>query len=761
MTELSTLLNEIKSDIYNLVHASGQSSDDGYISSSENLEPRSVSGSGSSDSVLVSSSSTAVLAKSAPTTQEPAEKSGGILGSIGNWIDDALTAASNIVDSVLNIFRGDRDPEPVQDLRSDHVKAEDTILEDVRNGDLSSYDSASDEIKNDRQFALAVLSADPEAYSHIPQTFREDPEFMCNAISLNSDIFFIDPSFAQNEDYILAALGGLPKIDDSTNLPNGLDPEITAQIEARNQRIMDSVGDDLRSDRDFMLAAIDIDAKLESYASDSLKTDPSFHNALYQSRLLEDIKTRPEVLQSASPELLNDRDFAMRAVKQNGEALQYLGNFSNDSEIVLAAAKYDPQALQYASPDLLNNRDFAMQAVEQNGASLEYLSNFSNDRAIVTAAVQQDGTAIQFASQDLKDDRNIALEAVLNNGSALQYLNADLRDDYDVVMTAVTHEGNKLPLIEIDGSMQISFDTTLQYASPRLQNDENICLAAIRNDANAYDSISPSLKNDRSFMEEAIRTNINVYNQIDDKWPGADRAYSQMSRALDILDIDLPLNCPSAINNTEEVIRNRYSVSSEAVKRQLRATLGGDYFEGVENDNRPVMVMTVAENDPSRAFQFNNIDEAMNGYRVILYTASTDTDIARAITEATHDKPADVISIMGHGYTGIERMSAPTTKDANDRIMDGQDAYLFYHLENSLKPDGQVLILSCYAGNGENGSPGINNMAEFYHQIWPDSYTYGGTNEIHAYFDFNRDGTINGPAYGEGETYTIKPDDRQ
>lgn len=64
----------------------------------------------------------------------------------------------------------------------------------------------------------------------------------------------------------------------------------------------------------------------------------------------------------ASDELRNDKEFVMAAVAQNGRALEWVSKeLKKDKEVVLAAViQHGRAALKYASEELENDRDIRM-----------------------------------------------------------------------------------------------------------------------------------------------------------------------------------------------------------------------------------------------------------------------------------------------------------------------------------------------------------------------------------------------------------------
>jgi len=108
----------------------------------------------------------------------------------------------------------------------------------------------------------------------------------------------------------------------------------------------------------------------------------------------------------ASEELRADKDVVLAAVKKDGWALTYASEeLRTDREFVLAAVKHVGSALNYASKELRADRNVVLAAVKQSGWALKFASeDLRADREVVLAAVKQDGLALKFASKELRND---------------------------------------------------------------------------------------------------------------------------------------------------------------------------------------------------------------------------------------------------------------------------------------------------------------------------------------------------------------------
>jgi serine/threonine protein kinase/CxxC motif-containing protein len=201
-------------------------------------------------------------------------------------------------------------------------------------------------------------------------------------------------------------------------------------------------------------------------------------------------KKKRDPLQFAREELHNDKDFVLKAVKQNGISLKFaLKKHQNDKEIVLEAVKQNGDALQYASKELQNDKEIVLQTMKQNGRALEFASKeLQNDKEVVLEAVKKEGFALEYASEELQNDREIVLEAVKRYGLALEYTSEKLQNDKEIVLEAVKND-----------------EGALEYASKEIQNDKEIVLIAVKMDANALEYASKELQNDKEIFLEIVK----------------------------------------------------------------------------------------------------------------------------------------------------------------------------------------------------------------------------------------------------------------
>lgn len=99
--------------------------------------------------------------------------------------------------------------------------------------------------------------------------------------------------------------------------------------------------------------------------------------------------------------------------------------------MVLEAVKQCGGALQFASPELKDNKEMVLEAIKQRNWAywvMEFASaELKGDRQVILKAVKQDGRVLRFASPALKGDKEVVLEALHENLDAVRYASSKLK----------------------------------------------------------------------------------------------------------------------------------------------------------------------------------------------------------------------------------------------------------------------------------------------------------------------------------------------
>ncbi|MGZ3732343.1 MAG: DUF4116 domain-containing protein, partial [Parachlamydiaceae bacterium] len=192
---------------------------------------------------------------------------------------------------------------------------------------------------------------------------------------------------------------------------------------------LEYASEELKNDKEFMLAAVQRYGSALQYASEELKSDKEFMLAVVE-------RNGSAFLQYASEKLKSDKEFMLAAVQRYGSAIEYASEkLKSDKEFMLAAVQRYGSAIEYASEELKSDRDFVLAAAVQSRLALRYASEeLKSDREIVLVALEQSGLALEYASEELKSDREIVLVALEQSGLALEYASEEFKSDREIVL---------------------------------------------------------------------------------------------------------------------------------------------------------------------------------------------------------------------------------------------------------------------------------------------------------------------------------------
>ena len=153
-------------------------------------------------------------------------------------------------------------------------------------------------------------------------------------------------------------------------------------------------------------------------------------------------------------------------------------------------------------------------AIESEGRSLRYENeDVRGDRDFWWSLLERDKRIyIEAATKELRDDEEFVIKALRDEADNIQYASLRLRNDKDVCM-AVLYENNNL-LTGFEGEQILDdYDfmiklvkeynwENVKFASEDLRNDEDFMRAALRQSSRAKAYIGSELLKDESFMSE-------------------------------------------------------------------------------------------------------------------------------------------------------------------------------------------------------------------------------------------------------------------
>lgn len=310
----------------------------------------------------------------------------------------------------------------------------------------------------------------------------------------------------------------------------GKDFDLMMTLVKRNGLNLKYASRSLRNHQDLVRAAIKQNPEALRYASINQQRAAVQHNGLDLEYVHDTQKYNPVTvrlavqqnglaLEYAHDTQKNDPFTVSIAVKQNGLALKHASDFlKSDPGIVYEAVRQDGLALKYAHFTLQDDPVIVWNAITQNGFALRFASKVLQKASrIVEAAVLQEGLALQFADPALQNNLRIARFAVQNNGRAWDYVDVSLKTHPEILYPTVQSfpdivlhrtlvhqaccQNPQLFLVAIeadeDGVLLERLPETLTddysfmlaatqskysayfYASPRLQQEEEIALALL------------------------------------------------------------------------------------------------------------------------------------------------------------------------------------------------------------------------------------------------------------------------------------------
>eukprot|EP00960_Hanusia_phi_P061850 764955-Hanusia_phi.AAC.8 len=208
--------------------------------------------------------------------------------------------------------------------------------------------------------------------------------------------------------------------------------------------------------------------------------------------LLERIEYNPYILKEIDVNLLNDKEFIIKAVQNNSYAIHFIPHkWHDDADVIRATLPYKKQynhimrydviseydkasiftcdryiGMRYASDRLLHDKRFAMDIVRWNGGCIQFFPDeFRDDEEIMYNAIKKEAKWFSFASFRLRNNREFVLKCVWYNEDVYRFVNGRFRDDTNMLIEACTTNASYL----MYANQEIIGDTGMLM---RLQNKQ-------------------------------------------------------------------------------------------------------------------------------------------------------------------------------------------------------------------------------------------------------------------------------------------------
>ena len=233
----------------------------------------------------------------------------------------------------------------------------------------------------------------------------------------------------------------------------------------------------------FVTEMVKDNSKLFKYASDNLKGKSDFLLKLADACFMFQ-----DVFEHAPDELKDSKDFLREVAKicrnQLPEIFGHVSdNVKNNFNFVCELIKCHPYIGQHASSDLRSNEEIMRIALLEE---MEWC----------------EARSFSFASEDLKANKQFFRELIEINPYALEYASPEIQDDDEIVSKVVESNG-----------------FCFLFASYRLKNNFDLTLKAIGNsDGSAFQHASDELQDNFDLNLAAIKVEVCVMQYMSDKF---------------------------------------------------------------------------------------------------------------------------------------------------------------------------------------------------------------------------------------------------
>ena len=223
---------------------------------------------------------------------------------------------------------------------------------------FSSFEKIHDNLRNDREIALSIMSFNGSNLKYVNNTIKNDYEVVLAAVKSNGkSLEYSSKELRNNIDIVSTAVS-----------QNGIALKFAEPLLKKNLRIakmavennglsFEHVDKSFKSDQTLVLAAVKHNYHALAYADKSLISNIDF--------IKKCIDIYYESLAYASDELKKNKELVEYAIKQNGKALKYASEgLRNNKEIVLKAITNHPMAIQYIGDKLKTDQDLFIKALK-------------------------------------------------------------------------------------------------------------------------------------------------------------------------------------------------------------------------------------------------------------------------------------------------------------------------------------------------------------------------------------------------------------
>ena len=197
----------------------------------------------------------------------------------------------------------------------------------------------------------------------------------------------------------------------------------------------------LRKDKKIALAAVKQNGTAIDYVDESLKKDEKFIEAIDWDAV------NNAFAEAVGMSSLTKKE-ALEYVKEDGLQLKFLHHLKKDKKIVLEAAKQNVVALEYADESLINDRNFILKVMKHNANAVFFADKkFKKDKKLVLIAVKKDEEAFDCIDDSLKKDEKFVLNILKQGSYILPFCGDNFYKNKEIILEAQKLLNKKITLL--------------------------------------------------------------------------------------------------------------------------------------------------------------------------------------------------------------------------------------------------------------------------------------------------------------------------
>lgn len=356
------------------------------------------------------------------------------------------------------------------------------------------------------------------------------------------------------------------------------------------------------------------------------------------------------------------------------------------------------------------------------------VDSFEADRGRGTVPAQSQGVG-SLPSQ-LPPEQQKYLKEVFADPSSFIHLPKAVQHDKKFVLAALNSNGDVLEFVPK------LFKVTLETV-----------MAAVKRSPAALDHAGAALKKDPAVLEEVLARDESLLSKVPKKLL-ADKAFLARCAIRNPYLLDELEDKGQALRQAFPQVREAEASFKKALTDLHLDTVGGFFVDRValrelmenrdnpgHNDPRPVAVAVFGTDDWNGVLHHNisTLLKLTQSYRVMYYSAASDTEFLEAMKKGTAAKEAELVVIGGHGNQRLLAFGADDpafSEEANEGFyLDRSDSAQLQDAGFGARIKKGANIVLCACSTGE-GSKNAENLANFLGDAVPHASIHAPTKPV-------------------------------